>query len=58
MRLKFTAKIFDAIVANLRTTVDSIRLHERLIMTLCVEYARMPRKEFIESFQKNVANLE
>lgn len=58
MRLKFTAKVFDALVASLRATVDSIRLHERLIMTLCVDYARMPKKEFVESFQKNVADLE
>ncbi len=58
MRLKLTQKVIDALAADLRTTVSSIRNHERLIMALCVDYSRMPKKKFIESFTENETNPE
>lgn len=58
MRLKLTPKIIDALVSGLRTTVVNLRNHERLIMALCVDYSRMPKKAFIESFSENETNSE
>tara|TARA_R110002049_G_scaffold252264_1_gene427014 strand:+ start:146744 stop:148609 length:1866 start_codon:yes stop_codon:yes gene_type:complete len=58
MRLKLTQKVIDALAGSLRTTVGSIRNHERLIMALCVDYSRIPKKKFIESFTENETNLE
>ncbi len=58
MRLKLTQKVIDALASSLRTSVSSIRNHERLIMALCVDYSRMPKKKFIESFTENEANPE
>jgi RNA polymerase primary sigma factor len=58
MRLKLTQKVIDALTSSLRTTVSSIRNHERLIMALCVDYSRIPKKKFIESFTENETNLE
>ena len=58
MRLKLTQKVIDALTSSLRTTVGSIRNHERLIMALCVDYSRMPKKKFIESFTKNETNTD
>ncbi len=58
MRLKLTQKIIDALVGSLRTTVERIRNHERLIMALCVDYSGMPKKQFIESFSENETNCE
>ena len=58
MRLKLTQKVIDALAGSLRTTVSSIRNHERLIMALCVDYSRIPKKKFIESFTENETNLE
>ncbi|MFK7794134.1 MAG: RNA polymerase sigma factor RpoD [Gammaproteobacteria bacterium] len=58
MRLKLTQKVIDALAGSLRTTVSSIRNHERLIMALCVDYSRIPKKKFIESFTQNETNLE
>ena len=58
MRLKLNQKVIDALTTNLRTTVEGIRNHERIIMTLCVNYSGMPKKAFIESFTENETNSE
>jgi len=58
MRLKLNQKVIDVLTTNLRTTVESIRNHERIIMTLCVNYSGMPKKAFIESFTENETNSE
>jgi len=58
MRLKLNQKVIDVLTTNLRTTVEGIRNHERLIMTLCVNYSGMPKKAFIESFTENETNSE
>ena len=56
MRLKLTQKVIDVLAATLRSTVERIRNHERLIMALCVDYSGMPKKQFIESFSENETN--
>lgn len=58
MRIKLTQKVIDVLAGTLRTTVERIRNHERLIMALCVDYSRMPKKTFIESFSENETNTE
>ena len=58
MRLKLNQKIIDVLASGLRTTVEGIRNHERLIMALCVDYSRMPKKAFIESFPENETNKD
>jgi RNA polymerase primary sigma factor len=57
MVLKLAPKVFDQMVAGLRSTVNSIRGQERQVMALCVRDAGMPRKDFIASFPKNETNL-
>ena len=58
MRLKLNQKVIDALTTNLRTTVEGIRNHERLIMALCVNYSGLPKKAFVESFTENATNSE
>ena len=58
MRLKLTQKVIDTLAESLRVTVESIRSHERLIMALCVDYSRIPKKKFIETFTENETNTE
>jgi len=58
MELKLTPKVVDQLVGSMRDLVARIRQHEKVIMELCVDTARMPRKEFITSFPDNEANLE
>ncbi|MEM7611378.1 MAG: RNA polymerase sigma factor RpoD [Pseudomonadota bacterium] len=58
MELKLSPKLFDAMVIELRLTIQAIRTAERSIMNLCVRQAGMPRKDFLASFPKNETNLE
>ena len=57
MELKLAPKLFELMVAQLRDTINGIRSQERQVMTLCVQDARMPRKDFIGSFPSNQTNL-
>ncbi len=58
MEFKLTSKLIDRMVNNLRDMVDRIRSHERDIMDLCINKAKMPRKDFISSFPENETNLD
>ncbi len=57
MNFKLTARVMDALVKNLRHTVDRIRSQEKIIMSLCVNKAHMPRKDFITTFPDNETDL-
>ena len=56
-RLKLAPRMVDILTTNLRETVASIRAHERIIMSICVHKALMPRKDFITSFPDNETDL-
>ncbi|WJW75378.1 RNA polymerase sigma factor RpoD [Thiohalobacter sp. IOR34] len=56
MELKLVPRLVDELTRRLRDTVDRIRTQERLIMSLCVNKAQMPRKTFISSFPDNETN--
>ena len=58
MELKLAPKLFEAMVAQLRETVNNVRSQERQIMFYCVRDAKMVRKDFIASFRTNETNLE
>ncbi len=53
MSFKLLPILVDAMAQELRDTVDRIRAQERIIMGICVDRAKMPRKEFITSFPDN-----
>ncbi|MEM9101976.1 MAG: RNA polymerase sigma factor RpoD [Pseudomonadota bacterium] len=57
MTFRLIPRQFDRLVIQLRDKMDELRLQERLIMKLCVEKARMPRKAFISTFPGNEINL-
>ncbi len=58
LNFKLTARVMDMLVKNLRSTVDRIRAQEKIIMSLCVNRAHMPRKDFITTFPDNETDLE
>ncbi len=58
MEFRLAPKLVDRMVQNLRGLIERIRSHERGIMELCINIAKMPRKEFISSFPENETNLE
>ena len=55
--LKFTPKLLLELANTLHSTIDQIREIEREIMKICVQQAKMPRKQFIDSFPENETNL-
>jgi len=50
-------RLIDQLTQQLRDTIERIRSHERQIMNLCVNEARMARREFIDTFPGNETNL-
>ncbi|MEJ2425090.1 MAG: RNA polymerase sigma factor RpoD [Candidatus Thiodiazotropha sp.] len=57
LEFKLVPVTFNLLVSSLRDTIERIRNQERIIMGLCVDKAKMPRKEFIASFPDNETNL-
>ncbi len=57
MELKLSPRMFEALIGNLRSHINEVRLLEREIMVIAVRDAGMPRKDFIQSFPKNETNL-
>ncbi len=58
LEFKLVPNTFILLVNTLRSAIVRIRAQERIIMGLCVDRARMPRKEFIVSFPDNETNLD
>ncbi|MEA3273911.1 MAG: RNA polymerase sigma factor RpoD [Pseudomonadota bacterium] len=56
LQFKLVANQFHQLANLLRSTILRIRTQERLVMTLCVEHAGMPRKVFIDTFPDNETN--
>ncbi len=58
LEIRLTPKFIDLVTKKLRDLVDQIRYSERRIMELCVKEAKMPRKEFINSFTGNETDFK
>ncbi|TVO78454.1 RNA polymerase sigma factor RpoD [Sedimenticola selenatireducens] len=57
MDFRYSPKVFNTLVENLRSSIAFVRSQERAIMDLCVNTSQMPRKEFITSFPDNETDL-
>ncbi|WP_133407741.1 RNA polymerase sigma factor RpoD [Parashewanella tropica] len=55
---RLVPKQFDALVKSMRSMMDRVRVQERLIMKLCIEQAKLPKKNFIKVFGGNEASTE
>jgi RNA polymerase primary sigma factor len=58
MSIKLTQRIIDHLIKNLRDAVERVRAQEKVIMSICVSQANMPRKDFITSFPDNETDME
>ena len=54
--IKLSPRYYEAIVGQVRDTIDDIRKQERTIMRICTQRAKMPRKTFIKEFPGNETN--
>ncbi len=57
MNIRFGAKQVESLCDGLRRLVDQVRGHEREIMELGVNKAKMPRQHFIKEFPGKESNL-
>ncbi|MBG6247035.1 MULTISPECIES: RNA polymerase sigma factor RpoD [Symbiopectobacterium] len=55
-QFRLVPKQFDFLVNSMRTMMDRVRTQERLIMKLCVEQCKMPKKNFVTLFTGNGTN--
>ncbi len=55
---RLVPKQFDRLVKNMREMMDKVRVQERLIMKLCVEQAKMPKKNFVKVYTSNESSIE
>ncbi|MCG9711428.1 RNA polymerase sigma factor RpoD [Shewanella insulae] len=55
---RLVPKQFDRLVKNMREMMDKVRIQERLIMKLCVEQAKMPKKNFVKVYTSNESSIE
>ncbi|MEE3662315.1 RNA polymerase sigma factor RpoD [Brenneria sp. g21c3] len=55
-QFRLVPKQFDFLVNSMRSMMDRVRTQERLIMKLCVEQCKMPKKNFVTLFAGNETN--
>lgn len=58
MDIKLSPRQFNKLSKKMRSMLDEIRAQERLIMDLCVNKGKLPRKAFISSFIHNETNCD
>ena len=58
MLIKLLPSFVDELGVNLKDVIHRIRSNERAILDICVNQAKMPRKDFISSFKQNETNLQ
>ncbi len=57
-QFRLIPKQFDRLVSSLRDSMDKVRTNERLIMRMCVDNSKMPKKTFISLFAGNESNSD
>ncbi|GHA65990.1 RNA polymerase sigma factor RpoD [Photobacterium aphoticum] len=57
-QFRLIPKQFDKLVSSLRDAMDKVRTNERLIMRMCVDNSKMPKKTFVNLFAGNEASSE
>ncbi|OCG07516.1 RNA polymerase sigma factor RpoD [Gilliamella sp. wkB178] len=56
-QFRLVGKQFDILVNNMRSMMDRVRAHERVIMKISVERCKMPKKQFMTYFTGNETNM-
>jgi RNA polymerase primary sigma factor len=55
-QFKLIPKQFDRMVKAIRHSMNTVRIQERLVLKICVEQNKMPKKAFISLFKGNETN--
>ncbi|MGF1700655.1 RNA polymerase sigma factor RpoD [Photobacterium makurazakiensis] len=57
-QFRLIPKQFDKLVSSLRQSMDKVRTNERLIMRMCVDNSKMPKKTFVGHFAGNESSSD
>ncbi|KMV29957.1 RNA polymerase sigma factor RpoD [Photobacterium swingsii] len=57
-QFRLIPKQFDKLVSSLRESMDKVRTNERLIMRMCVDNSKMPKKTFVNLFAGNESSAD
>ncbi len=57
-QFRLIPKQFDRLVSSLRDSMDKVRTNERLIMRMCVDNSKMPKKTFVNLFSGNESSAD
>ncbi|HET9678510.1 MAG TPA: RNA polymerase sigma factor RpoD [Buchnera sp. (in: enterobacteria)] len=55
-QFRLVPKQFDLLVKNMQKMMKEVRKQERIVMNLCIEKCKIPKKKFIYFFNKNETN--
>lgn len=56
--IKLAPRYYEMLVSNVRDAITRIRKQERLILQICTQRCKMPRRQFIKEFPGNETNTE
>ncbi|ELR64690.1 RNA polymerase sigma factor RpoD [Photobacterium marinum] len=57
-QFRLIPKQFDRLISSLRDSMDRVRTNERLIMRMCVDNSKMPKKTFVNLFAGNESSTD
>lgn len=55
-QFRLVPKQFDTMVSKMRSMMDRVRTQERLLLKLCIDQAKMPKKDFVAAFGNNATD--
>jgi len=57
-QFQLVPKMFDRLVRDMREVMHRVRVQERLIMKLCLENTKVPKRTFVQAFSGNESSMD
>ncbi len=57
-QFRLVPKMFDRLVRDMREVMHRVRVQERLIMKLCLENTKVPKRTFVQAFSGNESTMD
>lgn len=57
-QFQLVPKLFDRLVRDMREVMHRVRVQERLIMKLCLENTKVPKRTFVQAFTGNESSMD
>lgn len=57
-QFQLVPKLFDRLVRDMREVMHRVRVQERLIMKLCLENSKLPKRTFVQAFAGHESSMD